>query len=229
MPRLNIFQPPREMSQLAEWDVSPTTTAGQLVHVARPRFLRGISELLLVAPPTHPYPPHIHHPHAEAPALNVHPDAFLLPANSPPLGMPGEYPFTAEDVSPLHPPPLSRTQLDSHTTASNAHSLHKSGQHRRTNTNGQTYSFVSLPGIAYKRPRRRYDEVERLYQCSWPDCNKGYGTLNHLNTHITMRCHGPKRKAKGTSIFVDSIWADLISIPCRFRGVARPAAESQER
>ena len=30
----------------------------------------------------------------------------------------------------------------------------------------KTYSFVSLPGNAVKkRPRRRYDEIDRLYQC----------------------------------------------------------------
>ncbi|KAI6149445.1 hypothetical protein BKA82DRAFT_4129212 [Pisolithus tinctorius] len=56
------------------------------------------------------------------------------------------------------------------------------------------YSFVSLPGNAVKkRPRRRYDEIERLYQCSWPNCTKAYGTLNHLNAHVTMQKHGPKR------------------------------------
>ncbi|KDR80662.1 hypothetical protein GALMADRAFT_207666 [Galerina marginata CBS 339.88] len=58
----------------------------------------------------------------------------------------------------------------------------------------KTYSFVALPGNAVKkRPRRRYDEIERLYLCSWPDCNKSYGTLNHLNAHVTMQKHGPKR------------------------------------
>lgn len=58
----------------------------------------------------------------------------------------------------------------------------------------KTYSFVALPGNAVKkRPRRRYDEIERLYQCSWPDCNKAYGTLNHLNAHVTMQKHGSKR------------------------------------
>ncbi len=32
--------------------------------------------------------------------------------------------------------------------------------------NSKTYSFVSLPGNAVKkRPRRRYDEIERLYRC----------------------------------------------------------------
>jgi hypothetical protein len=58
----------------------------------------------------------------------------------------------------------------------------------------KTYSFVALPGNAVrKRPRRRYDEIERLYQCSWPDCTKRYGTLNHLNAHIVMQRHGSKR------------------------------------
>ncbi|GJE90917.1 hypothetical protein PsYK624_070630 [Phanerochaete sordida] len=44
-----------------------------------------------------------------------------------------------------------------------------------------------------KRPRRRYDEIERLYRCSWPNCTKAYGTLNHLNAHVTMQKHGVKR------------------------------------
>ncbi|KAG5647469.1 hypothetical protein DXG03_009400 [Asterophora parasitica] len=60
--------------------------------------------------------------------------------------------------------------------------------------NSKTYSFVALPGnTVKKRPRRRYDEIERLYQCAWPDCNKAYGTLNHLNAHVTMQKHGAKR------------------------------------
>lgn len=62
----------------------------------------------------------------------------------------------------------------------------------------KSYSFVALPGNAVKkRPRRRYDEIERLYQCSWPDCNKAYGTLNHLNAHVTMQKHGAKRTPEG--------------------------------
>ena len=63
---------------------------------------------------------------------------------------------------------------------------------------GKTYSFVPLPGNNLKkRPRRRYDEIERLYQCSWGDCTKAYGTLNHLNAHVTMQKHGPKRNPNG--------------------------------
>ncbi|KIY53358.1 hypothetical protein FISHEDRAFT_14728, partial [Fistulina hepatica ATCC 64428] len=60
--------------------------------------------------------------------------------------------------------------------------------------NSKTYSFVALPGnTVKKRPRRRYDEIERLYQCNWNGCTKAYGTLNHLNAHVTMQKHGPKR------------------------------------
>lgn len=65
----------------------------------------------------------------------------------------------------------------------------------------KTYSFVALPGnTVKKRPRRRYDEIERLYLCSWPDCNKSYGTLNHLNAHVTMQKHGAKRSPNGADV-----------------------------
>lgn len=63
-----------------------------------------------------------------------------------------------------------------------------------TNPGQRTYAFVSLAGSTIrKRPRRRYDEIERLYSCSYEDCTKAYGTLNHLNAHVTMQKHGPKR------------------------------------
>ncbi|KAI8888936.1 hypothetical protein K501DRAFT_143347, partial [Backusella circina FSU 941] len=58
----------------------------------------------------------------------------------------------------------------------------------------KVYSFVPLAGPTQKkRPRRKFHEVERLYQCNYPNCTKSYGTLNHLNAHITMQEHGPKR------------------------------------
>ncbi|KAI8456829.1 hypothetical protein BY996DRAFT_6412082 [Phakopsora pachyrhizi] len=55
------------------------------------------------------------------------------------------------------------------------------------------YQLNSHPGAPRKRARRRYDEIERLYSCSYPGCTKAYGTLNHLNAHIIMQKHGPKR------------------------------------
>ncbi|GET00229.1 C2H2-type zinc finger transcription factor [Rhizophagus clarus] len=58
----------------------------------------------------------------------------------------------------------------------------------------KVYSFVALPGInTKKRPRRRYDEIERHYACNYPGCTKSYGTLNHLNAHVQMQKHGQKR------------------------------------
>ncbi|KAF3082406.1 hypothetical protein TWF569_003084 [Orbilia oligospora] len=58
----------------------------------------------------------------------------------------------------------------------------------------QVYSFVPIPGAQqHKRPRRRYEEIERMYKCGWNGCEKAYGTLNHLNAHVTMQSHGVKR------------------------------------
>ncbi|OAD07936.1 C2H2-type zinc finger transcription factor, partial [Mucor lusitanicus CBS 277.49] len=59
----------------------------------------------------------------------------------------------------------------------------------------KVFSFVPLPGLNQKkRPRRKFHEVERLYQCNFQDCTKSYGTLNHLNAHVSMQRHGPKRQ-----------------------------------
>ncbi|KAF8745522.1 hypothetical protein AX14_008938 [Amanita brunnescens Koide BX004] len=77
---------------------------------------------------------------------------------------------------------------------SSSHSHTGDGDPGNADGTNRTYSFVALPGNAVKkRPRRRYDEIERLYQCSWPNCTKAYGTLNHLNAHVTMQKHGSKR------------------------------------
>lgn len=32
-----------------------------------------------------------------------------------------------------------------------------------------------------------------MYKCGWQGCEKAYGTLNHLNAHVTMQSHGQKR------------------------------------
>ncbi|KAJ9106097.1 hypothetical protein QFC21_001237 [Naganishia friedmannii] len=52
-----------------------------------------------------------------------------------------------------------------------------------------------LSGPAHKkRPRRKFDQIERLYLCGFEGCNKSYGTLNHLNAHVSMQKHGQKRR-----------------------------------
>jgi hypothetical protein len=36
-----------------------------------------------------------------------------------------------------------------------------------------------------------------MYKCGWNGCEKAYGTLNHLNAHVTMQSHGVKRTPEG--------------------------------
>ncbi|KAH7009066.1 uncharacterized protein B0I36DRAFT_258206, partial [Microdochium trichocladiopsis] len=45
----------------------------------------------------------------------------------------------------------------------------------------------------YKRRRRRPEDVERKFICVWDGCDKSYGTLHHLNTHMTIKKHGEKK------------------------------------
>ncbi|KAI5961316.1 hypothetical protein CANMA_003836 [Candida margitis] len=44
-----------------------------------------------------------------------------------------------------------------------------------------------------RRFRRRYNQIVRKYPCSYPGCSKSYGSLNHLNTHIVTKKHGPRK------------------------------------
>lgn len=106
---------------------------------------------------------------------------------SPNMGLPG-ISTLHEDYGPS--PPGTGTSSSSNPMATRQYPLHDGG----SPPSSKQYSFVSLPGNAVKkRPRRRYDEIERLYQCNWPNCTKAYGTLNHLNAHVTMQKHGSKR------------------------------------
>jgi hypothetical protein len=74
------------------------------------------------------------------------------------------------------------------------------------------YSFVPIPGAQqHKRPRRRYEEIERMYKCGWNGCEKAYGTLNHLNAHVTMQSHGTKRTPEGMLITVVTTTTNLVS------------------
>ncbi|CAD6923105.1 unnamed protein product [Tilletia laevis] len=77
------------------------------------------------------------------------------------------------------------TGRDSIASASGSGSNHTEGTSSAPNWNP-----ASAPR---KRPRRRYDEIERMYPCNWSGCAKSYGTLNHLNAHVAMQKHGLKR------------------------------------
>lgn len=37
---------------------------------------------------------------------------------------------------------------------------------------------LRFPGQRKIRKRRKWEEIERKYQCDFPDCDKAYGTLN---------------------------------------------------
>jgi transcription factor CON7 len=40
-----------------------------------------------------------------------------------------------------------------------------------------------------------------MYKCGWNGCEKAYGTLNHLNAHVTMQSHGTKRTPEGMHFY----------------------------
>lgn len=51
-----------------------------------------------------------------------------------------------------------------------------------------------------------------MYKCGWNGCEKAYGTLNHLNAHVTMQSHGPKRTPEGMWLSLRSVSFDCIFV-----------------
>lgn len=45
-----------------------------------------------------------------------------------------------------------------------------------------------------------------MYKCGWQGCEKAYGTLNHLNAHVTMQSHGIKRTPEGKLRVIRSLY-----------------------
>ena len=89
--------------------------------------------------------------------------------------------------------------MDSSKTARPTFVAPQGSESSEMNSQGEL-TFVPLGGPApKKRPRRRFDEIERLYTCGWNGCEKAYGTLNHLNAHVAMQKHGEKRLPSGMS------------------------------
>jgi len=137
----------------------------------------------------------------------THDDAFSDPSNHSPRPSTGSTGVADSTVQVHSLSPHSSVSPDISTQA-----LSKDQNPSSPSNPNKTYAFVSLPGTTIrKRPRRRYDEIERLYHCSWPDCTKSYGTLNHLNAHVVMQKHGPRRLPSGEQCFSLSI----LSLPLR--------------
>jgi len=49
-----------------------------------------------------------------------------------------------------------------------------------------------------------------MYKCGWNGCEKAYGTLNHLNAHVTMQSHGQKRTPEGKLYLCFVVWFSLV-------------------
>lgn len=112
----------------------------------------------------------------------------------PPHMAPGQYPGHPVGAVPQGPPPPNAQRPGQVSLG-----ITGSPRDRALITIQQVYSFVPIPGAQqHKRPRRRYEEIERMYKCGWNGCEKAYGTLNHLNAHVTMQAHGSKRTPEGT-------------------------------
>ena len=57
----------------------------------------------------------------------------------------------------------------------NSDQLHGINLSNPTGANGKRQKFVCVTGYSVnRRLRRGYDEIQRFYHCSWPDCNKTY-------------------------------------------------------
>jgi hypothetical protein len=91
------------------------------------------------------------------------------------------------------PPSLSHDEIESILMDPVDENIRHNYYHDSMNNyNPSQYTFVQEnPGVKKKRQRRCPSEIERNYYCTWPSCNKAYGTLSHLNTHIKLQGHGP--------------------------------------
>lgn len=116
-----------------------------------------------------------------------------IPGASPIRTPSGSY-YPTSILDPAHSTghPATSLSLQRPTTAESLVGPSPSTRRRSSTGSGKQYNFVQQAGQSTKRPRRRFDEIERLYNCDYPGCTKSYGTLNHLNSHKTMQKHGPK-------------------------------------
>ena len=58
-----------------------------------------------------------------------------------------------------------------------------------------------------------------MYKCGWHGCEKAYGTLNHLNAHVTMQSHGAKRTPEGERSVYDVFAKSRIWLACHLHAL----------
>lgn len=89
---------------------------------------------------------------------------------SAPYSPPHSYPYPSPPGHPMSslPGQIPTVPISPSVVGHSSTSPYLRGGPRSPNASSKTYAFVSLAGNAVKkRPRRRYDEIERLYQCSY--------------------------------------------------------------
>ncbi|EGG08134.1 uncharacterized protein MELLADRAFT_71473 [Melampsora larici-populina 98AG31] len=191
--------------------LSPDVTQSEQFLSLFPDFLSPPSTTTSIRPQTHSGTSSIGFGEQQRPNT-AYPSNLLINnwrPNATPLGLEPSHkiassyhPYPSSHPPPSHHHSLPRLSIDSITSnlsssspvTSSSNSLetvHPLLPHQLPRHDSQPYQFNL--GAPRKRARRRFDEVERLYDCNYPGCTKGYGTLNHLNAHIAMQKHGPKR------------------------------------
>ncbi|KAJ7578093.1 kinase-like domain-containing protein [Mycena floridula] len=104
---------------------------------------------------------------------------------------------TAGTTSGMPTAASSREQNQTDHLGNQSTNSEQNQSYSRLSDNPSEPLWPASANVVKKRPRiyQRCDEIDRLYSCSYPNCSKAYGTLNHLNAHVTMQKHGEKRNA----------------------------------
>ncbi|KAL8243692.1 hypothetical protein R6Q59_009950 [Mikania micrantha] len=187
--------PQDHLARYSQYSHAPQGSVGSMAQPSSPS---------LSMPKDHQSGPH-HHPHHAHSNTHVPIDPSISQASPtyPPYSPYGPQP--GQEMPPYPPHQAQHMYRPPHEWGSYPPQHGMPGQYQHPpvqgpppasapNRPGQVYSFVPIPGAQqHKRPRRRYEEIERMYKCGWNGCEKAYGTLNHLNAHVTMQSHGTKR------------------------------------
>lgn len=126
------------------------------------------------------------------------PQGYMVPAPVVPMLAPVPY-----QVYPVMSPPNSQIPQHPQHSQHPQHPQHQHPQHHNQLPNPP-------PQQKHRRFRRRYYQIVRKYNCTYPGCTKRYGLLNHLNTHIVTKKHG-LRKSKADFKDIDSEDRDTLA------------------
>lgn len=86
------------------------------------------------------------------------------------------------------------TRITSATTTSTRSNSISNVSATSSNESHPNSSVTRIKPKNRKRQRKKFEDVKRLYYCDYQNCNKGYGSLTHLNEHRVIQRHGPRKK-----------------------------------